>query len=376
MGALGQYTILELAGIGPAPMAGMMLADMGATVIRIDRNINSNDSETHDISRRGKQSIIVDLKKAGASELFLKLVEKADVVIDPYRPGVCEKLGIGPEQCHIRNPKLIFARMTGWGQTGPLSHAAGHDINYIAITGALHAIGEKDRRPLPPLNLVGDMGGGGMLLVNGILAALLESHHSGVGQVVDAAMVDGAAQQMWMMHNMQANGQWNEQNRESNMLDGGAHFYNTYQCSDGKYICIACIEPQFYKLFVDTLNLGEEFADQNNQNNWPSLKKYLDGIFSTKTQDQWCDIFQGSDICFAPVLDFIQATNYLANQARQVYINVDNLTQPSPAPRFSRTASTIKHGGHSPGHDSRQILSNLDFDQNTIQELFDQGIVA
>lgn len=247
MGPLNGYTAIELAGIGPAPMGGMMLADMGAEVIRIDR-AGSDPTVTERVSGRGKKSVVLNLKDPGGVDTLLRMVENADVLIDPFRPGVCEKLGIGPDACMARNPRLIFARMTGWGQQGPLAHAAGHDINYIALTGALFANGEADGRPLPPLNLVGDMGGGGMLLVNGILAALLEVGSSGQGQVIDVAMVDGAAQLMWMFHSFHAMGAWNADRRGSNLLDGGAHFYGTYECADGEYVALGSIEPQFYAL--------------------------------------------------------------------------------------------------------------------------------
>ncbi len=248
MGPLNGYTVIELAGIGPAPMGGMMLADMGAEVIRIDRAAGANNMMPMDVSARGKKSVVLNLKDPAGIETLLRLVEKADVLVDPFRPGVCEKLGIGPDACLARNPKLVFARMTGWGQDGPLAQAAGHDINYISITGALYAMGRKGQKPVPPLNLVGDMGGGGMLLVTGVLAALLETSNSGKGQVIDVAMVDGAAQLMWMFHGFQAMGLWDASQRESNMLDGGAHYYDTYECADGQYISIGSIEPQFYAL--------------------------------------------------------------------------------------------------------------------------------
>ena len=271
MGPLNGYTVIELAGIGPAPMGGMILADMGAEVIRIDRASGANALVMKDVSTRGKKSVVLNLKEPAGIETLLRMVENADALIDPYRPGVCEKLGIGPDVCLERNPKLVFARMTGWGQEGPLAHAAGHDINYIAITGALYAMGRKGEKPVPPLNLVGDMGGGGMLLVNGVLAALLEAANSGTGQVIDVAMVDGAAQLMWMFHGFQHIGMWDVTERESNLLDGGAHFYDTYECSDGEYVAIGSIEPQFYALLKELAGLSEEdFGDQNDQAKWPA----------------------------------------------------------------------------------------------------------
>ena len=317
MGPLDGYTIIELSGIGPAPMAGMILADMGATVIIIQRPGAPDPVATKDPSLRGKKSMVINLKDSRGAETLLRMIEHADVLIDPYRPGVCEKLGIGPEPCLGRNPRFIYGRMTGWGQDGPLATAAGHDINYIAITGALHAMGHKDAKPIPPLSLIGDMGGGGMLLVNGILAALLETARSGRGQVIDAAMVDGAAQLMWDFYGLQATGRWDETQRQSNMLNGGAPYYNTYECADGKYAAIGSIEPQFYALLMAKAGLdAATFADQNNQARWPEMTERLAEVFKTKTQAQWCDIMEGRDVCFAPVLNFMDAPNHPANVAR------------------------------------------------------------
>ncbi len=376
MGVLNSYTVLELAGIGPAPMAGMMLADMGATVIRVERpgaRVNSNS----DISLRGKKSLVLDLKHRDGPAALLRMIKQADVLIDPFRPGVCEKLGIGPDPCMDRNPKLVYGRVTGWGQDGPLAQAAGHDINYISITGTLHAIGESGRKPTIPLNLVGDMGGGGMLLVAGILAALLESSNSGKGQVVDAAMVDGAATQMWMAHSMQSRGQWDDQNRGGNMLDGGAHFYNTYECADGKYISVGAIEPQFHRLLLEKLELDEsEFPDYDNPQNWSTYTNALTTTFALKTRDQWCEILEGTDACFAPVLTLSEAPDYAANKNRKTYTMVGNLVQPSPAPRFSRTPSGISHSAHEAGADSREVLAGMAFDQQEIDNLLAAGVIA
>jgi alpha-methylacyl-CoA racemase len=325
MGPLNGYTVIELAGIGPAPMGGMMLADMGAEVIRIDR---AGGMVMKDVSTRGKKSVVVNLKDPNGLETLLRMVENADVLIDPYRPGVCEKLGIGPSACLARNPKLIFARMTGWGQEGPLAQSAGHDINYISITGALYAMGRKGEKPVPPLNLVGDMGGGGMLLVNGVLAALLETANSGKGQVIDVAMVDGAAQLMWMFHSFEAMGLWDATERGSNMLDGGAHFYDTYECADGEYISIGSIEPQFYALLKERAGLTEDdFGAQNDQSQWSAMKEKLTAVIKQKTQAQWSEIMEGTDVCFAPVLNFLDAPKHPANIARNTYIEVDGLVQ-------------------------------------------------
>ena len=377
MGPLNGYTVIELAGIGPAPMGGMVLADMGAEVIRIDRASGASALVMKDVSARGKKSVVLNLKEPEGIETLLRMVENADVIIDPYRPGVCEKLGIGPDVCLERNPKLVFARMTGWGQDGPLAHAAGHDINYISITGALYATGRKGQKPVPPLNLVGDMGGGGMLLVNGVLAALLEAANSSKGQVIDVAMVDGAAQLMWMFHGFDALGMWDASQRESNMLDGAAHFYDTYECADGEYISIGSIEPQFYALLKELAGLSEEdFGNQNDQSQWPAMKDKLAAVIMQKTQAQWCDIMEGTDVCFAPVLNFMDAPQHPANVARDTYIEVDGITQPAPAPRFSRTPSAVKHGGHDIGQDTDAVLAAMGFGEQEIAALKNSGAIA
>ena len=377
MGPLNGFTVLELGGIGPAPMGGMILADMGAEVIRIDRKGGMDPRLMKDVSARGKKSIVVNLKTQEGVETFLRLVENADVVIDPYRPGVCEKLGIGPDVCLARNPKLIFARMTGWGQEGPMAHAAGHDINYISLTGALFATGRRGERPVPALNLIGDMGGGGMLLVNGVLAALLEASQSGKGQILDVAMVDGAAQLMWMMHGFEAVGAWDATQREANMLDGAAHFYDTYECACGGYVSIGSIEPQFYALLIELAQLDEAtFADQNNPALWPELKAKLTEVIKAKTRDEWCAIMEGTDVCFAPVLSFKEAPSHPANIARNVYQEVDGVVQPSPAPRFSRTPSEIRHGARGIGEDTVSVLQAMGFAADEIEQLQNNNSVA
>jgi len=374
MGPLNGYTVLELAGIGPAPMGGMMLADMGAEVIRIDR---TGGMVMKDVSTRGKKSVAVNLKDPNGLETLLRMVENADVLIDPYRPGVCEKLGIGPSACLARNPKLIFARMTGWGQEGPLAQRAGHDINYIAITGALYAMGRKDEKPVPPLNLVGDMGGGGMLLVNGVLAALLETANSGKGQVIDVAMVDGAAQLMWMFHSFEAMGMWDATERGSNILDGGAHFYDTYECADGEYISIGSIEPQFYALLKERAGLTEEdFGAQNDQSQWSVMKEKLTTVIKQKTQAQWSEIMEGTDVCYAPVLNFLDAPKHPANIARNTYIEVDGVVQPAPAPRFGRTPSEVRHGGHDVGQDTDSVLAEMGFGEQELVSLRSDGSIV
>ena len=376
MGPLQGYKILELAGIGPGPMAGMILADMGAEVIRIERFGAIEPHTSKDVSFRGKKSVVLNLKESLGVETLLRMVEYADCLIDPFRPGVCEKLGIGPDVCLQHNPRLVVGRITGWGQEGPLSQAAGHDINYIAITGALHAIGKKDDKPALPLNLIGDMGGGGMLLVNGILAALLETSKSGQGQVIDAAMVDGSAQLMWMYYGLQASDRWDETQRESNVFDGAAHFYDTYECADEEYVAIGSLEPQFYDLLIQHAELNPEtFARQRDRKNWPQMKAELSKVFKQKTQAQWCEIMEGTDVCFAPVLNFMDATRHPANVEREVYIDVDGITQPAPAPRFSRTRSKVSHGAHNIGEDTNAVLSSMGFAEKEIANMRKSGVI-
>lgn len=372
MGTLAGYRIIELAGIGPAPMGAMILADMGAEVIRVERSYEINPRRKNDISLRNKKSVVIDLRSKEGKEALMRLIDSAHVLIDPYRPGVCEKLGIGPEECLLRNPALVFARMTGWGQEGPLSQAAGHDINYIAITGALHAIGRRGERPVPPLNLVGDMGGGGMLLVSGVLAALLESKSSGRGQVVDVAMVDGTAQLMWMFHNMHGNGIWDGADRGSNFLDGGSYFYDTYECADGAYVAIGPIEPMFHNLLIEALALDSEFfslASQDDQSMWLEKKRLIAEAFKAKTRDEWCVLLEGTDACVAPVLSIAEAPAHPANIARKTYIDVQGFTHPAPAPRFSRTPSEVRHVAKSPGADTKDVLADLGFTSNELEAL-------
>lgn len=374
MGPLNGYTVIELAGIGPAPMGGMILADMGAEVIRIERPGAADPKVAEPVSGRNKKSVVLDLKQASGHAALMKLVEQADALIDPYRPGVCEKLGFGPDECLRRNPRLVFARMTGWGQTGPLAHAAGHDLNYIAITGALHAIGRRGERPVVPLNLVGDFGGGGMLMVSGILAALLEVAKSGQGQVVDVAMVDGTAQLMWMMQGFQQIGAWNAEERESNLLDGAAHFYDTYECADGKYVAIGAIEPQFYAELLSRADVSDpQFQHQHDTAQWPELKEKLAAILKTKTRDEWDELMAGSDACFAPVLTMVEAPQYSANSERSVYTEVEGLMHPSPAPRFMRTPSEITHGTRALGADTVSVLINSGMDETAVEALLATG---
>jgi len=356
MGPLNGFKIIEMGGIGPGPFAGMLFADMGAEVISVERRVSKN--RLPDCSRRGKKSIVLDLKSDDGVQTLLQLVEKADVIFEGFRPGVMERLGIGPKECLEKNPKLVYGRMTGWGQTGPLAQAAGHDINYISITGALHAMGRPNENPVPPLNLVGDYGGGAMFLVTGILAALLEAGKSGKGQVVDAAMTDGSAVLMAMFNSLHAMGMW-QMKRGANLLDSGAHFYDVYQTKDGKYISIGSIEPQFYALLVEKAELDPAiFGNQLDQTKWPDMKDKIKDVFLTKTREEWCEIMEGTDVCFAPVLDFIESQKHHHNVARKTYIEVDGMVQPAPAPRFNRTGSEVQFGSRAAGEDTEQVLKD------------------
>ena len=337
-GPLSGVRIVEFAGIGPGPFASMMLADMGADIVTLAR---PNQMPRAGASSRGRRVIALDLKNKAAIAQVLTLLDGADALVEGFRPGVMERLGLGPDVLLARNPKLVYGRMTGWGQSGPLAQAAGHDINYISVTGALAAIGTKEK-PVAPLNLVGDFGGGALYLVVGLLAALLEAGKSGKGQVVDAAMCDGAASLMTMFFDMTAMGRWKEQ-RESNMLDGGAHLYGVYECKDGQFVTIGSIEPQFYTLLRELAGLTEPAWDaQMDGKNWPGLRDKLDAVFKTKTRDEWCAIMEGTDVCFAPVLTMSEATRHPHMVARGVFVSNDGYMQPAPAPRFSRTPSAIR----------------------------------
>ena len=331
--------IVEFAGIGPGPFACMMLADMGAEVVTLDRVGARKHRES--AAGRGRKVVELDLKDPAALTQVLDLLEQADALVEGFRPGVMERLGLGPDVAQARNPRLVYGRMTGWGQEGPLAQSAGHDINYISLTGALAAIGPRER-PVPPLNLVGDFGGGALYLVVGVLAALLEAKKSGKGQVVDAAMCDGAASLMSMFFDFAAMGRWSD-GRESNFLDGGAHFYGVYQCACGNFISIGSIEPQFYALLRQLTGLSETAFDaQMDRAAWPALRQKLAEIFCTKTRDEWCRIMEGTDVCFAPVLTIAEAPLHPHMAARKTFVKRHGVTQPAPAPRFSRTPSTIR----------------------------------
>ena len=373
MGPLNGYRVIELAGIGPGPFCGMMLSDMGADVIRVDR-INKGAPPPKDVLQRNRQSIAVDLKSPEGVEVVLKLVEKADAFYEGFRPGVTERLGLGPKEVMGRNEKIVYGRMTGWGQDGPMSQAAGHDINYIGLSGALHAIGEPGSKPVPPLNLIGDFGGGGMLLAYGLVCGMLETQKSGKGQVIDAAMVDGAASLMAMFFSM---GRGFQDERGSNLLDGGSHFYNTYETSDSEHICVGSIEPQFYQLLVEKAGLDpNKYGPQMDKDQWVNFKEELTDVFKTKTRYEWCEIMEGTDGCFAPVLSIFEAPQHPHNSHRKTFVEVDGVTQPAPSPRFSRTAASIRNPARSPGQDTGSILSDYGYSSDEIDSLKTLGIVS
>jgi len=372
-GPLSGLKIVEFAGIGPGPFCGMLLSDLGADVVRIDRKGVGRGSKT-DVTARGRRSVAMDLKSPDAVEACLKLFEKADVVFEGFRPGVMERLGLGPDVALVRNPKLVFGRMTGWGQTGPYALAAGHDQNYIAITGALHAIGTADK-PIPPLNLVGDFGGGALYLAFGLLAGVIHARASGQGQVIDCAMSDGAASLMAMFYGMKATGVWTD-DRQSNLLDGGAHFYDTYQCSDGKWVSIGSIEPQFYALLLEKTGISDpDFKSQMDRSLWPSLRERLAKVIATKTRDEWCEIMEATDVCFAPVLTLEEAPLHKHNVARETFVEVEGVMQPAPAPRFSATPGAIAGPPPAIGADTAQVLSEWGFSTANIDSLQSSGAI-
>src|SRR5678816_103381 len=339
-GPLTGLKVVEFAGIGPGPFCGMLLSDLGADVVRIDRK-GGRGGAPSDVTARGRRSVALDLKSPAAIEACLKLMEGADAVFEGFRPGVMERLGLGPDVALKRNPKLVYGRMTGWGQTGPYANAAGHDMNYIAITGALHAIGTTDK-PVPPLNLVGDFGGGALYLAFGLLAGVIQARETGKGQVIDCAMSDGAASLMAMFYGFKASGMW-QGGRRNNTLDGGAHFYDTYQCSDGKWISLGSIEPQFYALLLEKTGIDDpEFQKQMDRAAWPGLHDKLAAVIATKTRDEWCAIMDATDVCFAPVLDLDEAPKHAHNAARKTFVEVAGVTQPAPAPRFLATPGKIQ----------------------------------
>lgn len=381
-GPLAGVRVVEMVGLGPCPFAAMMLADMGAEVIRIDRKAAPGAANPfpmlgtkYDVMARGRRSLALDLKSPEGIQVLLELVDKADVLLEGFRPGVMERLGAGPDVCLARNPKLVYGRVTGWGQDGPLAQAAGHDLNYIALTGMLHAMGREGEPPAPPLNLVGDFGGGAMMLAFGVVCAVLESRTSGKGQVVDAAMTDGAALLGAMMYGFRAYGSWGRK-RESNLLDGGAPFYDTYACADGKFVSIGSIEPQFYALLLRLTGATDPaFSAQMDRAQWPTLKQKFAAIFRTRSRDEWCALMEGTDVCFAPVLDMDEAPQHPHNRARGTFIDVDGVTQPAPAPRFSRTAAELGLPPAAPGEQGADILADWGWPQDAIAGLRTRGTI-
>ena len=343
-GPLAGTRIVEFAGLGPGPFAAMMLADQGADVIRIDRGASNSmmPKSELDFMGRGRRSVVLDLKSPADVQTARQLVANADALIEGFRPGVMEKLGLGPEVCMADNPRLVYGRMTGWGQTGPLAVAAGHDLNYLALSGALHMMGDPDRPPAPPLNLVADFGGGGMFMAFGIVSGVLAARSSGVGQVIDVAMVDGCAALIAAFHGYQRMGLWNGEQRGVNFLDGSAHFYSCYECKDGRFISVGAIEPQFYAILLDKMGIEDPSQwPQFPPTRWPELKGKFAEIFKTKTRDEWCELLEGTDACFAPVLSLGEAPQHPHNKARQTFPSLFNEPQPGPAPRFEKTPGQV-----------------------------------
>ncbi|HXL95198.1 MAG TPA: CaiB/BaiF CoA-transferase family protein [Streptosporangiaceae bacterium] len=383
MGPLAGIKVVEVAGLAAAPFGCMILADLGADVLRVDRvdrTGNSASGVSHgawtDPLSRGRRSIALDLKTAEGLEILLQLAGHADVLVEAFRPGVAERLGFGPDVCLEANPRLVYARMTGWGQDGPLAPTAGHDIDYIAISGALSIVGRAGERPLPPVNLAGDFGGGGMLLAIGILAALLERQGSGRGQVIDAAMVDGSALLTAMFHGLRAGGTWQDE-RGTNLIDGGAPFYDTYQTADGGYLAVGALEPAFYSELVAGLGLADAgLPDRNDRANWPALRERLTTVIAQRTTAEWAEVFAGSDACVAPVLSLSEAPDHPHNKARGTFTEVAGLTQPAPAPRFSRTPADPPQPPPAPGADTDAVLTSLGYDQPRIADLRSRRVTA
>jgi alpha-methylacyl-CoA racemase len=381
-GPLAGIRVVEMVGLGPCPFAAMMLADMGAEVIRIDRKTVPGAPNPfpmlgtrYDVMARGRRSLALDLKQPAGRDVVLRLLERADIVIEGFRPGVMERLGLGPDVCLARNAALVYGRITGWGQHGPLAQAAGHDINYVALTGMLHAMGRADAPPTPPLNLVGDFGGGAMMLAFGVVCAVLEARKSGRGQVVDAAMTDGAALLGAMMYGLRAQGGWSDQ-RGANLLDGGAHFYDTYACADGKFVSIGAIEPQFYALLLKLTGIDDPAFDaQMDPAQWPALSEKIGAVFLTRDRESWCALMEGTDVCFAPVLDMAEAPRHPHNIARATFADVGGVVQPAPAPRFSRTAPEIGIMPAIPGQHSAAVLADWGWSDADVAALAEQGVI-
>ena len=371
-GPLSGLKVVEFAGIGPGPFCGMLLSDLGADVVRVDRKGGRGGAKS-DITSRGRRSVALDLKQPAAVEACLKLMDGADAILEGFRPGVMERLGLGPDVALGRNPKLVYGRMTGWGQFGPYAKAAGHDMNYIAITGALDAIGTREK-PIPPLNLVGDFGGGALYLAFGLLAGVISARQTGQGQVIDCAMSDGAASLMSMFYGFKASGMWSDAGRRTNLLDGGAHFYDTYQCSDGRWISIGSIEPQFYALLLEKTGINDpDFKAQMDRGQWDSLREKLATVIASKTQAEWCEIMDATDVCFAPILNMDEAPRHAHNVARQTFVEVEGVIQPAPAPRFSGTPGKIQGPPPAIGAHNETALSEWGFSREQIAELEAQG---
>jgi alpha-methylacyl-CoA racemase len=380
-GPLSGYRVIELAGIGPGPFAAMLLADMGADVVRVERagavRGSAPDTPHLDLLRRNRRNIALDLKHPDGAAVLLDLVERADALIEGFRPGVMERLGVGPDECLARNQKLVFGRMTGWGQSGPYAPTAGHDINYISLAGALAHFGRAGQPPTPPLNMVGDFGGGGMLLAFGVVCALLEAQRSGAGQVVDAAMIDGSAVMMTMFWAFNQMGIHDITRRGVNTLDTGAHFYDVYECADGEFVSIGSIEPQFYAELLRLTGLAgdERFARQTDQAMWPELKLRLSELFRTKTRDQWCAVMEHTDVCFAPVLRLDEAARHPHNVERGTFVEAFGAMQPAPAPRFSRTEPVLARPPAHDGQHSCEVLGEWGFEAQRIDALLESGVV-
>ncbi|MEM9881126.1 MAG: CaiB/BaiF CoA-transferase family protein [Pseudomonadota bacterium] len=380
-GPLAGTKVIEIAGIGPGPFCAMMLADMGADVLRIDRAsgvmAGVQGAAAKDVLNRSRRSVAVDLKSSGGKALILDLVKQADALVEGFRPGVMERLGLGPEVCFAANQKLVYGRMTGWGQDGPWAHMAGHDINYIAIAGALHAFGRKGEQPTPPINMVGDFGGGGMLMAFGLVCGLLEAQKSGTGQVIDGAMLDGSALLMTMIHAFMAMGQWRDE-RGVNMLDTGAHFYDTYETADGKYLSIGAIEPQFYAEFLTKTGLGDDpdFAAQMDPRGWAALKPKVAACIKRKTRDAWAEIFDGTDACIAPVLSLTEAPKHPHNTARSTFVEIDGVVQAAPAPRYSKTPPATPRPPAVPGEHTLKALRDWGIAADEIDALQTSGAIV
>lgn len=381
MGPLNGITVIELAGIGPGPFAAALLSDMGAEVIRVDRASAVSGGDTSqpplDVLNRGRRSIGVDLKNPEGVALVLDLVRNADAIMEGFRPGVTERMGLGPEDCMAVNPALVYGRMTGWGQEGPYASAAGHDINYISLAGALEGIGRAGQAPVPPLNLVGDFGGGAMFLAFGIVCALLESKSSGQGQVVDAAMVDGAATLGGMFWGLKAMGLWNSE-RGTNLLDSGAPFYDVYECADGKFVSIGSIEPQFYAELLRLSGLGDQpdLPRQMDRDQWPAMKERVAAVFKSKTRDEWDAVMEHSEVCYAPVLSMEEATKHPHNVERGTFVENAGVMQHAPAPRFSRTKPVIQRPPSHPGQHTREVLGEMGIDSDRIDSLLESAAIA